>query len=76
MKFCVDCAAQQNQATTETDDYYQEDWIYSYRSSYYRSGYRPFMYSNQDYRSFDSYESDTEDFDDDANAAGGDFSDS
>lgn len=71
MRLCVDCNSQQS--NTVSDDYYENDWVYSYRNSYYRSGYRPFLYSQQDYRSFDSYD-DTDNYDDDY--AGGDFSDS
>jgi hypothetical protein len=72
MRFCVDCAAQQSPQENHED--YDDNWVYSYRSSYYQSGYRPFMYSGQDYRSFDSPETEGGNFDDDY--AGGDFSDS
>ena len=71
MSLCVDCASQQN--NQPGSDYYEDGWVYSYRNSYYRGGYRPFLYSQQDYRSFDTYD-ETENFDDDY--AGGDFSDS
>jgi hypothetical protein len=75
MRFCVDCAAGQN--TNETgEDFENDNWVYSERHSYYSSGYRPFMYGSQDYRSFDSHADETDNFDDDPYAAGGDFSDS
>jgi hypothetical protein len=73
MRFCVDCAEGQTQR--QNTDYYEDDWIYSYRSSYYRSGYRPFYYTQHDQRSFDSRADETDNFDDDTDA-GGDFSDS
>jgi hypothetical protein len=72
MRFCVDCAAQQSNQETYED--YDDNWVYSYRSSYYSSGYRPFMYSGQDYRSFDSAADEIDNYDEDY--AGGDFSDS
>lgn len=72
MRFCVDCASQQSQQ--ENYDNYEDDWVYSYRNSYYRSGYRPYMYSQQDYQSFDSRGDEIDNFDDDD--ARGDFSDS
>lgn len=75
MKFCVDCASKQSQQAENYDDY-QDDWVYSYRNSYYRSGYQPFLYSRQDYRSFDSTETDEGDNFDEDNYPGGDFSDS
>lgn len=67
-QLCVDCAQQ------HTSDYYDDDWVYSYRNSYYRTGYRPFLYSGQDYQSFERYDDGIDDFDNDSD--GGDFSDS
>jgi recombinational DNA repair protein (RecF pathway) len=72
MSVCVDCYSQQPQQEVQED--YDDNWVYSYRSSYYRSGYRPFMYSQQDHRSFDSSADEIDNFEDDY--AGGDFSDS
>ncbi|HRH41641.1 MAG TPA: hypothetical protein PKY82_08360 [Pyrinomonadaceae bacterium] len=67
-QLCVDCAKQHK------SDYYDDDWVYSYRNSYYGSGYRPFMYGHHDYQSFDRYDNDVDDFDNDSDV--GDFSDS
>lgn len=72
LQSCIDCAQQQNQQDNYTYD--DDDWLYSYRNRYYGSGYRPYMYSNHDYQSFDSSYDDNDNFDDDNDA--GDFSDS
>lgn len=71
MRLCIECARAQNRSAEA--DYQDDDWVYSYRSWYYASGYQPYRYESQDYASFDNYGDATEDWDD--NYAG-DFSDS
>ena len=71
MQLCVDCAQKQSQG--RISNYQDDDWVYSYRSWYYTSGYQPYRFGNQDYSSFENYEDNSEDWDD--NYAG-DFNDS
>ena len=71
MRLCVDCAEQQIQQ--QNFGYQDDDWVYSYRNQYYRSGYQPYLYGHHDYSSFDNYDDGIEDYDDDY---AGDFSDS
>ena len=69
MRICVDC-----DQSGQYYDNYSDDWVYSYRNNYYRRGYQPFMYTHHDYNSFDRYDGDYDDFDNESD--GGDFSDS
>lgn len=71
MRLCVDCGQKQN--PRREDDYYGDDWVYSYRNSYYASGYLPFRFGNQDHESFVDYSDENLDWDDDY---AGDFTDS
>lgn len=70
-QLCVDCAQKQNRL--QYQNYHEDDWVYSYRSWYYTSGYQPFRFGTQDYASFENYDDGAEDWDD--NYAG-DFNDS
>ncbi len=69
MRLCVDCAKRQPQ----NEDLYNDDWIYSYRNSYYSTGYLPFRFGRQDHESFSDLDDLGEDWDDDY---AGDFNDS
>lgn len=71
MRLCVDCAQKENRL--QYQNYHEDDWVYSYRSWYYTSGYQPYRFGNRDYSSFDNYDDTSEDWDDDY---AGDFSDS
>ncbi len=64
---CVECAV--SHSSNYSDDY----WIYSYRNQYYQTGYEPFRYTDADYASFETFDDETEDWDDDY---AGDFNDS
>jgi hypothetical protein len=64
---CVECARQ------DSDEYYDDYWVYSYRDQYYQQGYEPFKYTDEDYASFEAYEDGGIDWDDDY---AGDFHDS
>lgn len=66
---CIECSSNSGKSRHYYD---HNDWVYSYRNQYYRAGYFPFMYGNQDYLSFNSQYEEGEDFDDD----GADFLDS
>lgn len=71
MRICVDCAEKFNQQ--KNSSYHDDDWVYSYRSWYYRTGYQPYRYGHHDYNSFNTYDDGVDDYDDDYS---GDFSDS
>lgn len=64
---CVECAKD------NSDEYYDDYWVYSYRAHYYQQGYEPFKYTDEDYSSFESFDDGAEDWDDDY---AGDFHDS
>lgn len=64
---CVECAKK------ASDEYYDDYWVYSYRDQYYRQGYEPFKYTDEDFASFETYADDTENWEDDYS---GDFYDS
>ncbi len=67
MRICVDCAEQQNQQ--QSVGYYEDNWVYSYRSRYYQSGYQPYLYGHHDYSSFNTYDDGVEEYDDDSAGA-------
>lgn len=67
MTNCVECAR------TESDEEYDDNWVYSYREDYYEEGYEPFKHTDEDYTSFDTANDGTEIWDDDYS---GDFHDS
>lgn len=71
MSLCVLCAQQQNRL--QYNNYHEDDWVYSYRSWYYTSGYEPFRFGQSDYDSFENYDDSSTDWDDDYS---GDFYDS
>ena len=64
---CVECAK------NTSDEYYNDYWVYSYRDQYYREGYEPFKYNEEDYVSFETYDDGGEIWDEDYS---GDFHDS
>ncbi len=81
-KLCVSCGKKAPQKelfsnysgqSEQEEEYYNDYWIYSYRSQYYGQGYRPFMFSRQDYSSFENYDDNSDDWDDNYV---GDFNDS
>lgn len=71
MRVCVKCERGRN--PNQVPDQYDDDWVYSYRNSYYANGYLPFRFGNQDHESFVDYSDDNLDWDDDY---AGDFTDS
>ena len=66
---CLECASSQKNFS---HDYDHNDWLYSFRNTFYLHGYEPFTYGLRDYNSFDSRFEEGEDFDED----GADFLDS
>jgi hypothetical protein len=71
MRLCVECERGRNPQGEQ--EIYGDDWVYSYRNSYYQNGYLPFRFGNRDHESFVDYSDDNLDWDDDY---AGDFTDS